>query len=132
MHWLIGLALAASSAVTASAAASASNAVAFAGTPTSIQAIQDDRGLIRPGSNGSSYGADSPAYGFRYAPAPYYSLQPYRPRVVAPTRVRPPLSEGLPRPWTTRWYDYCSEKYASFDRRTGSFLTYGGSRRLCR
>ena len=131
---MFAVALAASSLAVAEtgAAAPASTAGPSEAGRNSIWAIQDNRGLIRPGGYGSPYGLESPAYGFRYAPAPYYSLQPYRPRVVMPKAIRPPVSEGLPRPWTTGWYAYCSEKYASFDPRTGSFVTYSGRRRLCR
>jgi hypothetical protein len=131
---MFALALAASSLARAKtgAAAPASTAVLSYSARISIWAIQDHPVLIRPRGYGSPYGLESPAYGFRYAPAPYHSYRPYRPRVVAPKPIRPPVSEGLPRPWTNRWYAYCSEKYASFDPRSGSFVTYGGRRRLCR
>ncbi len=123
----------------------AAGAVAIRGAPgigdAGITEIQDrwspaDRwggaGLGRYNSPGLYPRNESPAFGSRYVGPPYYSLQPYRPRVVAPTRVRPPVSEGLPRPWTTKWYAYCSERYASFDRRTGLFVTHAGKQRLCR
>lgn len=88
----------------------------------------------QPGSSefSSRLRSDSPAFGYRYAPAPHYGLQPHRPRVIAPKAIQPRVTEGAPRPWTAQWYAYCSEKYATFDRRTGSFVTYAGRRRLCR
>jgi hypothetical protein len=56
----------------------------------------------------------------RYAaPAPtYYNA----PRVVT----------YRPAPWTPAWYRYCSEKYRSFDPRSGTFQPYHGPRQLCR
>lgn len=112
-------------------------------TQASIVAVQDhwnfsdprrDRRWDRPGSTGfaSSLRSDGPAFGYEYRRAPYYGLQPLRPRVIVPKPVQPSVRVGVLQPWTTQWYAYCSEKYRSFDRRTGSFVTYAGRRRLCR
>lgn len=34
-------------------------------------------------------------------------------------------------PWTRAWYDYCSQRYRSFDPRSGTFTDYQGQRRFC-
>jgi len=39
---------------------------------------------------------------------------------------------GRPRPWTPSWYAYCSERYRSFDPRTGTFRGYDGRNHFCR
>ena len=93
-----------------------------------------DRRWARPGSPdfASRLRSDSPAFGYEYRRAPYYGLQPLRPRLIGPKAVQPRVTVGVPQPWTAQWYAYCAEKYRSFDRRTGSFVTYAGRRRLCR
>ncbi|WP_061931094.1 BA14K family protein [Aureimonas sp. AU22] len=35
-------------------------------------------------------------------------------------------------PWTREWYNYCSQRYRSFDPRSGTFQPYNGPRQLCR
>ncbi|MFZ1813069.1 MAG: BA14K family protein [Rhizobiaceae bacterium] len=35
-------------------------------------------------------------------------------------------------PWTPGWELWCSSKYRSFDRRSGTFLGYDGNRHFCR
>ncbi|MEM8878723.1 MAG: BA14K family protein, partial [Pseudomonadota bacterium] len=37
-----------------------------------------------------------------------------------------------PEPFTDKWYDYCADKYRSFDAETGTFQPYEGPRKLCR
>jgi hypothetical protein len=39
---------------------------------------------------------------------------------------------GGPEPWSEEWYDYCADKYRSFNARTGYYLTSTGQRRFCR
>jgi len=36
------------------------------------------------------------------------------------------------RPWSRRWYEYCSARYRSFDPRTGTFMGHDGRRHFCR
>jgi hypothetical protein len=31
-------------------------------------------------------------------------------------------------PWTREWYDYCANRYRSFDPRSGRFIGYDGRR----
>lgn len=49
-----------------------------------------------------------------------------QPRYVqqAPVQYRP-------QPWTQEWYQYCSQRYRSFDPRSGTFQPYNGPRRMC-
>lgn len=36
-----------------------------------------------------------------------------------------------PEPWTAAWYSYCSERYRSFNPRTGTFISYSGEAIFC-
>ena len=49
-----------------------------------------------------------------------------------PARVRRPVYDAAPEPWTDEWYDYCRAKYRSFNPETGRYKTYSGRYRLCR
>lgn len=61
----------------------------------------------------------------RPAPYPVYRYHPYRP---APHVVY--YNRGY-EPWTPAWYDACSDRYRSFDPRSGTYLGYDGQRHLC-
>jgi hypothetical protein len=37
-----------------------------------------------------------------------------------------------PAPWSPAWYDYCSDRYRSFNPRTGYFKGYDGEYHFCR
>ncbi len=39
---------------------------------------------------------------------------------------------GRPAPFTGPWYRYCSQRYRSFDPRSGTFQPYHGPRQFCR
>lgn len=65
-------------------------------------------------------------YNYGYGPGPYY----YAPPPVA--YVPAPVYRYAPAPWTPAWYNYCSQRYRSFDPRSGTFQPYNGPRRLCR
>lgn len=57
----------------------------------------------------------------RAAPAPsYYPPAPY-PGTVSP---------GY-QPWSPAWYQYCANRYRSFNPSTGTFTTYQGEQRFC-
>ena len=45
---------------------------------------------------------------------------------------RYPQAYGAPRFRSRAWYRYCSNKYRSFDPRSGTYQPYHGTRRLCR
>ncbi len=63
-----------------------------------------------------------------YRPAPVYRAQPvYDSRPVYNQRRTYRAIE----PWTNAWYDYCSQRYRSFNSRTGTFTDYDGQRRFC-
>jgi BA14K-like protein len=40
-------------------------------------------------------------------------------------------SSGAPQPWSPAWYQYCQNKYRSFDPGSGTFLGYDGQRHFC-
>ena len=54
--------------------------------------------------------------GYYPAPRPVYRRQ-----VVVPTYE----------PWTQSWYRYCSQRYRSFNPRTGTFVGYDGLEHFC-
>ena len=78
---------------------------------------------------GFDRGSGARTFGYEYGPNGY---QPYRPRVARPVWVQPQLPVGAAPAWTAQWYAYCAQRYRSFDPDTGSYMTYGGQRRLCR
>ncbi|MFB2550659.1 BA14K family protein [Ensifer soli] len=58
-----------------------------------------------------------------YEPAPVYRRPPPR-RVVVETY-------GTLEPWTREWYNYCADRYRSFNPRTGTFRGYDGRAYFC-
>ncbi|NTG90860.1 BA14K family protein [Agrobacterium rhizogenes] len=64
------------------------------------------------------YVAPAPEY---YAPHPVYR----RPRPVAMQTY------NAPEPWSGRWYNYCENRYRSFNSRTGTFVGYDGRKYFC-
>jgi hypothetical protein len=56
-----------------------------------------------------------------YEPAPVYRRA--RPVVVD--------SYGSLEPWSPSWYRYCSNRYRSFDSRSGTFIGYDGRSYFC-
>jgi hypothetical protein len=48
----------------------------------------------------------------------------------------PPVVYVQPRaelqPWSREWYAYCSNRYRSFDPRSGYYISYGGGAVFCR
>jgi hypothetical protein len=38
---------------------------------------------------------------------------------------------GSLEPWTPQWYAYCSDRYRSFNERTGNFTGYDGRQHFC-
>jgi len=59
---------------------------------------------------------------------PDYAYRRYPPPRPAP--VREYYADGL-QPWTPAWYRYCSDRYQSFNARTGTFVGYDGERHFC-
>ncbi|MDZ7875521.1 MAG: BA14K family protein [Rhizobium sp.] len=54
----------------------------------------------------------------------------YRPRPVY-QQPRPVVQSYGVEPWTGAWYDYCSQRYRSFNPRTGTFVGYDGRTHFC-
>jgi hypothetical protein len=75
------------------------------------------------------------------APPPYDYYEYDEPRYVVRRHVvvRPaPVREygrvayaGAIEPWTRDWYEYCSDRYRTFDARTGTFTGYDGGQHFC-
>ena len=65
----------------------------------------------------------------RYA-EPYYYDDGYAPAPRPVYRQRYVYQGGL-EPWTPAWYRYCSNRYRSFDGRTGTFVGYDGAEHFC-
>jgi len=74
-------------------------------------------------------------YYYNYGYSPGYYAPPPRPYYYSPPPVSyvpaPAYAYG-PAPWTPAWYSYCSQRYRSFDPRSGTFQPFNGPRRLCR
>jgi hypothetical protein len=72
-------------------------------------------------------------------PEPYYEYDQPRYVVRRHVVVRPaPVREygrvayaGGIEPWTRDWYAYCSDRYRSFNARTGTFTGYDGEQHFC-
>jgi hypothetical protein len=73
--------------------------------------------------------------GLASQPEPVYA-NPYRQPRPRPIREYPEtvyLDEyagGLV-PWSAEWYDYCSDRYRSFNPRSGTFIGYDGGEHFC-
>jgi hypothetical protein len=64
--------------------------------------------------------------GYYYEPAPVYAAPP------PPVAYQPaPVYYDQPQPWTPDWYQYCGERYRSFDPSTGYFLGFDGNYHFC-
>lgn len=68
--------------------------------------------------------ASQPRYEERRYVEPDYYPEPER-RVIY--RRPAPSFE----PWTQSWYDYCSQRYRSFNPDSGTFVGYDGRERFC-
>lgn len=78
-----------------------------------------------------------PADPYRRAPAPppaaYYDGEDDGYYPEAPRRYQSrvtPVRQSF-EPWTQSWYDYCADRYRSFDARTGTYMGYDGARHFC-
>lgn len=71
------------------------------------------------------------AVGLTSRSEPTYYDPPYREPVRAyPRRVYDEYAGGF-EPWSAEWYDYCSDRYRSFNPRSGTFVGYDGRERFC-
>lgn len=72
------------------------------------------------------------AVGLTSQPALVYYERPYRQPVRQyPERVYLDDYAGGLEPWSDEWYDYCSDRYRSFDPRSGTFVGYDGREHFC-
>lgn len=65
-------------------------------------------------------------------PEPIYE-NPYRQPRPRPVRDYPQTvyyGGGL-EPWSRGWYEYCSDRYRSFDPQSGTFVGYDGREHFC-
>ncbi|MCO6185485.1 BA14K family protein [Rhizobium sp. L1K21] len=61
-------------------------------------------------------------------PAPRYERS-YQPHYAQPPRPR--YVNSTLEPWTREWFDYCSDRYRSFNPRTGTYNGYDGRTHFC-
>lgn len=85
--------------------------------------------LVAAGVLGLAAGAL--AVGLTSRSEPVYYDPPYREPVRAyPRRAYDEYAGGF-EPWSAAWYDYCSDRYRSFNPRSGTFIGYDGQERFC-
>jgi Ni/Co efflux regulator RcnB len=70
--------------------------------------------------------ASQPRYEERRYVEPDYYPEP-EPRVI----YRRPVVVESYEPWTRAWYDYCAQRYRSFNPSTGTFVGYDGREHFC-
>ncbi|MER8502086.1 BA14K family protein [Mesorhizobium sp. M0195] len=85
-------------------------------------------GLAAGALIGGALASPQPRY---YDPA--YDDEYYRPAPVRRYYVQPRVAyaESYAEPWTRGWYEYCSDRYRSFNARTGTFTGYDGEQHFC-
>jgi hypothetical protein len=71
--------------------------------------------------------ASQPRYEERRYVEPEYYPEP-EPRVIY---RRQPVYTPSYEPWTQSWYDYCSQRYRSFNPNSGTFVGYDGREHFC-
>lgn len=69
--------------------------------------------------------------GLASQPAPVYDYSYRRPVRVYRERVYVDDYAGGLEPWSPEWYDYCSDRYRSFDGRSGTFVGFDGREHFC-
>jgi len=68
---------------------------------------------------GDDYYVDRPVRRY-YVQQPRYYVQP-----------RTVYADRYAEPWTRAWYEYCSDRYRSFNSRTGTFTGNDGDQHFC-
>ncbi|MGB3811921.1 MAG: BA14K family protein [Shinella sp.] len=71
--------------------------------------------------------ASQPRYEERRYVEPEYYPEP-EPRVIY---RRQPVYAPSYEPWTQSWYDYCAQRYRSFNPQSGTFVGYDGREHFC-
>jgi hypothetical protein len=75
-----------------------------------------------------------PRYADRYYDDGYYDRDVVvRPAPVRRYYVEPQVvyADRYAEPWTRGWYEYCSDRYRSFNSRTGTFTGNDGEQHFC-
>ena len=86
-------------------------------------------GLAAGALIGSALSNPGPRY--YYDPAyddGYYVDRPVRRYYVQPRVV---YADRYAEPWTRAWYEYCSDRYRTFNSRTGTFTGNDGDQHFC-
>jgi hypothetical protein len=61
----------------------------------------------------------------------YYERRPVRRYYVERSYEEPVYVRRSLEPWSREWYRYCSNRYRSFDSRTGTYVGYDGREHFC-
>lgn len=71
-----------------------------------------------------------PQYQPQYKPRHYQNTRQFPP---APRRNEPRVItlNGSLEPWTASWYNYCDDRYRSFNPKTGTYRGYDGKDHFC-
>lgn len=64
-------------------------------------------------------------------PRRYYYVPDDEPRVYYRSSYVRPVYRGSIEPWSRSWYRYCSDRYRSFDPRSGTYMGYDGEAHFC-
>ncbi len=64
-------------------------------------------------------------------PAPVYAPPPPPPAYYPPAPARNVTYRAGFEPWSRAWYDYCSDRYRSFNPNTGTYRGYDGRDHFC-
>ncbi len=90
------------------------------------------RGAIIGGSTGAVGGAlgSGPKWQRAYDRAFENCMDRYE-QVRTPVREVRPVYRNAIEPWTGEWYDYCRERYRTFNANDGTFRDYDGIRKFC-
>lgn len=95
----------------------------------------DSGDLVAAGILGLAAGALVVGLTAQREPEPVY-VNPYRQPRPRPVRDYPETVylddyEGAYEPWSAGWYEYCSDRYRSFNPRSGTFVGYDGAEHFC-
>jgi hypothetical protein len=87
-------------------------------------------GLAAGALIGSALSNPQPSY---YGPGYDDGYYRYRPAPVRRYYVEPRVAyaDRYAEPWTRGWYEYCSDRYRTFNPRTGTFIGYDGDQHFC-
>lgn len=102
--------------------------------------VEEERVYIDPAPR--RYQAYEPSYVYEEPDYRYYRPAPQPVYRQAPVYRAQPVYDSRPvynqrqtyrtiEPWTNAWYDYCSQRYRSFNSRAGTYTDYDGQRHFC-